>query len=123
MKYFFAILISLTINPLAHSYSGSDVYESCRRYEQQRTPGIEPTREDALQVGMCLGMSKGIYEMLTLSDSTSTGICLPENDLSPRDVALMFLRRMEGRELAELTATQAIIGAFIAEYPCKGLKR
>lgn len=120
-RFVLALLICCSKGVFA--YGGADIYESCKRYEQQRTPGYKATRDDALQVGMCLGMSKATYEMLQLSDSRSTGICLPEKELTPRDVALMFLQQMSGRNLGEFTATQAILGAFLAKYHCKGNPR
>ena len=122
MKHLVLVLLLLSFKSVL-AYGGVDVYESCKRYDQQRTPGYEATRDDALQVGMCLGMSKATYEMLQLSDSRSTGICLPEKQLTPRDVALMFLQQMAGRNLEEFTATQAILGAFLSEYHCKGNSR
>lgn len=101
------------------AYTGKDIYKSCLTYEQQRSPGYVTTREDALAVGMCLGMSMAIYDMLRLTDSRTTHICLPPEELTPRDVALLFLRRAANRDFSNVPATGAILGSFLAEYPCK----
>ena len=101
------------------AYTGKDIYKSCLTYEQQRSPGYVATREDALAVGMCLGMSMAIYDMLRLTDSRTTHICLPRDELTPREVTFIFVRRAAKRDLSNVTATEAMLGSFRAEYPCK----
>lgn len=118
MKLIFPLIACLYLGS-ACAYSGNDIYKNCLRYQQQRSPGHVATREDALAVGMCLGMSMAIYDMLRLTDSRTTHICLPPEELTPRDVALLFLRRAANRDFSNVPATGAILGSFLAEYPCK----
>ena len=121
MKFLAGLLLS-SCYVSAIAYGGPDIYESCKTYEMQRSPGHEPTPVEALEVGLCLGISMATYEMLHLNDNKSTGICLPDVDLTPKDVATLFTRQMVGKDLTGLTATQAILGALLAEYPCNASK-
>lgn len=118
MKLIFPLIACLYLGS-ACAYSGNDIYKSCLRYQQQRSPGHVATREDALAVGMCLGMSMAIYDMLRLTDSRTTHICLPRDELTPREVTFIFIRRAAKRDLSNVTATEAMLGSFRAEYPCK----
>lgn len=117
MKFiiYFALIISFA--PV-RAYAGNDVYKSCQIYIKQRVPEYEPSVGDALEVGLCLGMARAVYEMLKLSDSKTTHICLPNKELEPKDIAKMFIRRVEKKDLSKYSSTKVILIAFLAEYPC-----
>jgi hypothetical protein len=117
MKIIIYFVLIISLSPV-YAYGGDGVFNSCQIYLKQRVPGYGPSLGDALEVGLCLGMARAVYEMLVLRDSKTMHICLPSKELEPKDIAKMFVRRMEKQDLSKTSSTQAIISAFLAEYPC-----